>query len=380
MSSRYTLAEAHTEAHARAFQRDLLDWYDIVRRDMPWRNTSDPYRIWLSEVMLQQTRVDQAEPYYRRFVERFPTVDDLADAPLDDVLLCWEGLGYYSRARHLHKAAQKVVREFDGSVPRDEKTIRSLPGVGPYTAAAVLSIAYGEPCAVLDGNVARVITRVFRVDAVAQRSAVRRRLRTAARRLMNESRPGDYNQALMELGATVCTPKAPRCADCPLGAVCAAFEYGDQENYPVTPPRKSIPHYDVTVGLIYDAAGRLLIQRRPEDAMLGGLWEFPGGKREDDESLEAACRREVEEELGITVTVDDLFHTLTHAYSHFRITMHAFRVRIVDGVPRSSTGQPVRWVDPTGLDDFAFPRANRKLIDRLAAARTEPTLFDQSRT
>lgn len=357
-----------------------MDWYDGARREMPWRDTNDPYRIWLSEVMLQQTRVDQAAPYYHRFLERFPSVEDLAGAPLDDVLLCWEGLGYYSRARNLHKAAQQVVREFDGQVPDREDSIRSLPGVGPYTAAAVLSIAYDKPHAVLDGNVARVLTRVFRVDAEAGRSPTRRRLQATARRLMDEARPGVFNQAVMELGSTVCKPRSPLCSDCPVRAVCQAASHGDQEHYPVTAPRKRIPHYDVAVALLRDDEGRLLIQRRPQEAMLGGLWEFPGGKREAGESVIAACRRELKEELGVSIAVGERIHRLSHAYSHFRITMHAFAARIVDGVPQSSSGLATRWVAPSDLDAYAFPRANRRLIDRLAAARAEPPRVDPGPT
>lgn len=355
-----------TEAELHAFRGDLLAWYDAAGRALPWRATSDPYRIWLSEVMLQQTRVDQAAPYYKRFVERFPTVEALSDAPLDDVLLCWEGLGYYSRARNLHRAARLVVDEFGGRVPDEEEAIRSLPGVGPYTAAAVLSIAYERPCAVLDGNVARVLTRVFRVDADVKRSPVRRMLREIAGRLMDVRRPGAFNQALMELGATICTPHAPGCSSCPVRPVCAAADHGDQASYPVSAKRGPIPHFDVAVALLRDSRGRLLIQRRHVHAMLGGLWEFPGGKREKDESMEEACVRELDEELGVQVSIEGPFHQLSHAYSHFRITMHAFCARIVAGVPRSASGMPLKWVDPPNLDNYAFPRANRKLIERLA--------------
>ncbi|MEX0599148.1 MAG: 8-oxo-dGTP diphosphatase MutT, partial [Rhodothermales bacterium] len=192
-----------------------------------------------------------------------------------------------------------------------------------------------------------------------------------AGRLMDDKRPGAFNQALMELGATVCTPRAPSCPSCPLRAVCAAEAHGDQEQYPVTPGTKKIPHYDVAVALVYDG-DRLLIQRRPEDGMLGGLWEFPGGKLERDETAEEACVRELEEELGVRIDIIDLFHSLSHAYSHFKITLHAFRARILDGTPHSATGMPVRWVQAAELDGFAFPRANRKLIERLANENVEP--------
>lgn len=362
--------------HRRAFRECLLDWFDTARRDMPWRETNDPYRIWLSEVMLQQTRVDQAAPYYQRFLERFPNVDALAGASLDEVLLCWEGLGYYSRARNLHEAARRVVDVFDGSVPDREEEIRSLPGVGPYTAAAVLSIAFGKPLAVLDGNVIRVLSRVFAVDADVKRSPVRKALRRAANDLLLAERPGDFNQAIMELGATMCTPRSPRCSACPLQSVCEAAQAGDPEAYPVKSRRKPVPHYDVAVGLIRNEEGQLLIQRRPTEAMLGGLWEFPGGKRKTEETIREACVRELREELQVEVQLDDVFCRIAHAYSHFRITLHVFRGRIAAGKPTSPAGLPVRWVSPSELDQYAFPRANRRLIERLARSEIEPSLFE----
>ncbi len=365
-----------TDRQAAAFRRDLLRWYASARREMPWRGDADPYRIWVSEVMLQQTRVDQARPYYERFTRAFPTVEALAKADRGHVLRLWEGLGYYSRARYLHEAARHVVREHGGHVPDTYDAIRALPGVGPYTAAAVLSIAYGRPHAVLDGNVIRVLTRVFAIDEEATSSRTRRRLRALAGALLPPERPADFNQAVMELGATCCTPTAPRCPTCPLAEICAARAAGEQEKYPVKKKRAPVPHYDVAVGLVFDAEGHVLIQRRPDDAMLGGLWEFPGGKQEPGEPLEQTCRRELREELGIEVEDVRPFHRLDHAYSHFKITLHAFRCRLASGTPEARAGQPLRWVAPEALGDYAFPRANRRLIEQLAERRRRPTLFD----
>lgn len=365
-----------TPAHYAAFRTDLLDWFDAVRRDMPWRRTDDPYAIWLSEVMLQQTRVDQATPYFERFIDAFPTVEALAAAPLDDVLRLWEGLGYYSRARNLHRAAGLVCEAHGGRVPDTYDEIRALPGVGPYTAAAVLSIAYGRPHAVLDGNVARVLTRVYAIDDDVTSGGTRRRLQALADALLAPERAGDFNQAMMELGATVCTPTRPGCAACPLREVCAARAAGAQEAYPVSKKKAPVPHHDVAVGLVWDAAGRLLVQRRPADGLLGGLWEFPGGKCEPGEAPEAACARELREELGIDVTVEAPFLRLDHAYSHFKITLHAFRCRLAAGTPRSTNGEPIRWVTVDELETLAFPRANRRLIEALAERRAAPTLFD----
>lgn len=326
--------------------------------------------------MLQQTRVDQARPYFERFVEAFPTVEDLAAADRDEVLLLWEGLGYYSRARYLHNAAQRVVDDFDGQVPDTYDAIRELPGVGPYTAAAVLSIAYDKPHAVLDGNVIRVLSRVFAVEDNVKSAPTRRRLQAAADALIDPERPGTFNQAMMELGALLCTPRSPSCNECPVQPVCRAASAGNPEDYPVTPDKKPIPHYDIAVGLVFDDDGQLLIQRRPDDGLLGGLWEFPGGKQEDGEELPTTCRRELREELGIEVDVQDHFYTLSHAYSHFKITLHAFRCRIARGTPSSELEQPLRWVPIDALDDYAFPRANRRLIDELKRRQTAPSLFD----
>lgn len=341
-----------------------MQWYDAERRQMPWRQTDDPYRIWISEVMLQQTRVDQAEPYYRRFVERFPTVEDLARAELDDVLLCWEGLGYYSRARNLHAAADRVVHDFDGRIPSEEDQLRSLPGVGPYTAAAVLSIAYDKPHAAVDGNVVRVLARTFQIDSDTRKAGTRRWIASLADQLLDPDKPGGFNQAVMELGATVCTPRSPKCAACPLQDVCSAFAGGDPEQYPVTAPRRPLPHHTIAVALLFDEHGRLLIQRRPHDKMLGGLWEFPGGKQKPGESPAQTARREVHEELGLVIKVGEAFHELSHAYSHFRITMHAFISHVAAGDVAAVPGQ-IEWVAPDRLRNYAFPRANRRLLGRL---------------
>lgn len=369
--------ETPTAPHRRAFRQDLLDWYDDNKRSMPWRETSDPYQTWVAEIMLQQTRVDTVRDYYPRFLEAFPTVDALAAAERDEVLKHWEGLGFYARARHLHEAAQYVVDEHDGAVPDTMDAIRDLKGIGPYTAAAVLSIAYQKPHAVLDGNVKRVLTRVFAVEEDATSTATERELRRLANDLLDADQPGDFNQAMMELGALVCTPSTPLCDRCPLQDVCRAHEAGTEEDYPVTPESEPVPHHDIAVGLVFNEDGdQLLIQRRPDEGLLGGLWEFPGGKQEDGESIETACRREVKEELGISVAVTDHFYTLSHAYSHFKITLHAFRCRIEDGSPEAREGQPFRWVDLNDLDDYAFPRANRRLIEELDRRQTEPSLFD----
>lgn len=320
--------------------------------------------------MLQQTRVDQAAPYYERFVARFPTVESLAEAELDQVLGLWEGLGYYSRARHLHAAARRVVESHGGTIPRDYATFRSLPGVGAYTAAAVTSIAHAEPHAVVDGNVIRVLTRVFGIGDDVGTTDARRRLSDLAQALLDRRNPGTHNEAMMELGATICTPVGPACKGCPISSVCVAHGEGEPERYPVKAARRKIPHYDVAVGIVFRNREEVLIQRRPEKGMLGGLWEFPGGKRESGETLEEACIRELHEELGVEVEVEAFFRELSHAYTHFRVTLHAYRCRILAGEPASQSGLPVRWAPLATLANYAFPRANRRLIDALTSDRS----------
>jgi len=259
----------------------LLSWYRANRRDLPWRRRSDPWSIWVSEVMLQQTRVEHVTAYFARFLDRFPTPAALASAPLDEALALWSGLGYYRRVRLLHEAATRVV-DAGGDVPRDLTSLRRLPGVGDYTAAAVSSIAFGVAVPVLDGNVARVMARRLAAAGDWRRPALRERLRAAAAALVDASAPGDSNQALMELGATVCTPVAPRCAECPLRAGCVAHERGEIDRFP-TPRRRAASRHVPLVLLRVERDGRVLLVRRADDAeLLAGTWELPwveGGAR-----------------------------------------------------------------------------------------------------
>lgn len=346
-------------------RQSLAAWYEREARDLPWRRTKDPYLIWVSEVMLQQTRVEQVRPYYERFVRAYPTVEDLACADLDDVLLLWEGLGYYARARNLHRAARAVSEQHGGRWPRAYADIRALPGIGDYTAAAITSIAYAEPRAVVDGNVARVLARVFSVNEVQGTARARKQFSLLADSMMDASAPSRHNQAMMELGARICTPTRPRCDICPLASVCTARQSGQEEMYPKKKPRAAVPHYNVAVGIIQRGGTEVLIQRRAESGLLGGLWEFPGGKQQDGESLQETCVREIREELGIEVAIGQMLHKLSHAYTHFRITLHAFGCQLVEGEPVSLAGLPLVWARLVDLDRYAFPRANRRLIAEL---------------
>jgi A/G-specific adenine glycosylase len=345
----------------RRFRKKLLSWYDKQARPLPWRETKDPYRIWVSEVMLQQTQVKTVELYYGRFVDRFPSVEELACAAPDEVMKLWEGLGYYGRARHLHRAAREVVERFDGSIPDTLEDLLSLPGIGRYTAGAILSIAFEKPEAVLDGNVIRVLSRMFHITDDVRKGSTLRRLWSLSEGLLPKRRIRDYNQALMELGALVCRSRNPACPDCPVWAMCEAFRLSLQRELPVKSPRKPVPHHEVTAGIIW-RDDRLLITRRPPKGLLGGLWEFPGGKLEPGENLEGCLKREIREELGIAIEVGALLTSVEHAYTHFRITLHAFECRYRGGRIRLIGIDDYRWILPGELDEFALPAADHKII------------------
>lgn len=322
--------------------------------------------------MLQQTQVETVKPYYERFLRRFPTVERLARARLDTVLKAWEGLGYYSRARNMHRAAQLLVARHDSRLPDSKEDLLALPGIGPYTAGAIASIAFDCREPVVDGNVTRVLCRVFRVRTDPNSSATRKKIWHTAESLLPVKRVGNFNQALMELGSEVCLPQVPRCPQCPLRRVCLARRRGEETSLPRRPPRKAIPCYTIAIGVIYDRHGRVLIDKRKPEGLLGGLWEFPGGKKEPGESLETALRREVREELGIRVQVKQRLAVVDHAYSHFRVRLHVFECRHVAGTPRCITCSDVRWVVPESLKRYAFPAANHRIIRTLHERKARP--------
>lgn len=347
-----------------ALRTALLDWYARSARVLPWRGRRDPYAIWVSEIMLQQTRVETAIPYYRRFLGALPNVRKLAAAPLGEVLKLWEGLGYYARARNLHRAAGEIVRQHGGKFPRDVRELGRLSGVGAYTAGAIASIAFGLDEPVLDGNVRRVLSRLFCVDGKAKSARLDNTLWSLARRLIPPGQAGDFNQALMDLGATLCLPSRPACEDCPAGGLCLARLRGWQDKLPRKPARKVLPHYDVVAAVILKR-GRVLIDQRKPDAMLGGLWEFPGGKVQPGETPPAALAREVREELGIEIEVARPLARVRHAYSHFRITMQAFLCRHTAGRARAIECTACKWVKIGELENYPFPKANHAILKAL---------------
>lgn len=346
-------------------RRALLDWFHADARDLPWRKTTDPYKIWVSEIILQQTRVDQGLPYYQRFIEAFPTIQALAKARQDRVLKLWEGLGYYTRARNMHKAAKQIVSQYKGKLPQQAEVLALLPGIGRYTAGAIASIAFGERTPVVDGNVKRVLSRLFNLDACIDEPAVEKDLWQIAESLVPPQHPGDFNQAMMELGARICTPRKPLCETCPAAAHCAAQKLGLQEERPVRRAKKETPHYEIVVAAIH-RDGRYLIGKRPEDGLLGGLWEFPGGKVLPGESHQEALKRECKEELNISIRAGGLIATVNHAYSHFKVTLNVYRCTITDSAtPKPNFHTELKWATPKEFNKLSFPKANHKFLPLL---------------
>ena len=356
------------------FTTELLHWFTQHRADLPWRREPTAYHVWLSEIMLQQTQIETVIPYYMRFLKKYPSIQDLADAPIDDVLKVWEGLGYYSRARNLHKTAQIVVHDYDGEFPETVDGLLKLPGIGRYTAGAIASIVFGVSAPVLDGNVIRVFTRLLDMNEDVTQTATKNKLWEIAENWVPENDAGDYNQALMELGQSICRPRNPNCGECPIQSHCQAFANGTQAERPVKKKKAPTPHYDVTAGLIRNSEGQLLIAQRPMDGLLGGLWEFPGGKVEDGESLEACLARELREELAIEVDVQELFVVVNHGFTHFKITLHAFDCTYLGAIPPHSEPQAIEaqdwaWVREDELAQYSFGKADRQVIEALKARK-----------
>jgi A/G-specific adenine glycosylase len=346
------------------FCQSLLKWYNKNHRDLPWRRTDDPYRILVSEIMLQQTQVQTVIPYYKRWVSTFPSFQVLAKMPLNKVLKAWEGLGYYSRARNLHALAKVVVQRHRGKLPSTFEELKALPGIGRYTAGAVLSIAFGKDYPVVDGNVMRVLARHFAIRKDITLPATQHELWELAGRLLPHGRAGTYNQALMELGATICTPKNPACPKCPVQSTCLARRQNIQNELPIKKKSGPTPHYTIGAGVVRHG-DKILISQRPLNGLLGGLWEFPGGKKEPGESLKETVRREIQEELGIKVAVGKKLVEVDHAYSHFKITLHAHDCVYRSGKVQALGVRDWRWVRPQDLKRFAFPAANQPIIRKL---------------
>lgn len=320
--------------------------------------------------MLQQTRVETVIPYFERWMQRFPGIEALANASRQEVLAAWEGLGYYGRARNLYKAAQVVMKEYHGRLPEEAGLLRKLPGVGRYTAAAIASMAFGRDEPTLDGNIRRVLARYFNMNEDARSKIGEDKLWRLAAQYLPKDGAGNYNQALMDLGAIICTPKRPDCADCPIESGCQARKLGIQEQRPVLLPKPAIPHYVVTAAVII-REDKVLIACRPSHGLLGGMWEFPGGKQQEGEDLAQCLEREISEELGAQITVGARVGVYRHAYTHFRVTLYAFECTLIVGEPHPVEASEVRWVKISELSQYPMGKIDRQISQTLVSSTSQ---------
>jgi A/G-specific adenine glycosylase len=349
------------------FAAALLTWYAQHARPLPWRQQQDPYAIWVAEIMLQQTQVETVIPFYEKWMRSFPTLEDLAKASQKDVLAQWEGLGYYSRARNLHRAAQDVVLRYQARLPETAYELEKLPGIGPYTAGAIASIAFNQDVPAVDANVRRVLARVFNVEQDAASNDGMRRIRDLCYQHLPTGRSSAYHQAMMDLASLICTPRSPACPVCPVANICQARRLGLQDLRPVLLKKPAIPHYEVAAAVVCEG-GLYLITQRPQNGLLGGLWEFPGGKMKSGEDLPTCLRREIQEELAAGVEVHEPLGVYRHAYTHFSVTLHAFHCTLRPGspAPRPVQVADLRWVHVDELPDYPMGKIDRQIARRLA--------------
>ena len=349
-----------------AFRRRLLAWYDRNGRALPWRDAADPYHILVSEIMLQQTQVDRVLPKYHEWLERFPSLADLAARPVEEAVEVWYPLGYNVRPRRLHSIAREAVAHYGGQLPSDEATLLSFKGIGRYTAGAIRSFAFGERSAILDTNVARVLFRVFVGKGNPKAHATRAHLWTIAHAVLPRKRVFDFNQALMDFGALVCPARKPRCSVCPMARGCTSYPLDGSPRAPGRAGRPSKRPVVVTAAVV-ERQGRLLVARRLEGSHMGGRWEFPGGKCEPGESARACLLRELNEELGVKAVVHEEIYRTTYAYDDRVLDLRFIRCDLV-GEPRPLLGQKIRWVGRRNLRTLEFPPADRELVKRLAGS------------
>ena len=344
----------------------LLDWFSRHRRDLPWRETYSPYHVWISEIMLQQTQMERGVDYFKRWIARFPDVESLAAAPEDEILKLWEGLGYYSRARNLHRAARELVQRHNATLPSSPEALQALPGIGPYTARAIASIAFERDVCVVDANVERVMARLYDIALPVKSRQAREKIEACAAALLPEGQARDFNQAVMEFGSLVCSPRNPACAGCCLAGHCLARKNGTQESRPVMGKAPSPIYITMATGVLIHE-GRVLTQKRRADDVWGNLWEFPGGVVEDKETPDQAVIREYLEETGLVVNHPVPIASFRHSFTRYRVTLHAFGVTLLSR-PEDLTlraAQEHRWAGWSEIMKLAFPAGHRKLVRHL---------------
>jgi A/G-specific adenine glycosylase len=341
---------------SRTIQTKLLRWFEKKGRDLPWRKTGDPYAIWISEIMLQQTQVATVIPYYQRFLKSFPTVHHLAKSDLSKVLKIWEGLGYYSRARNLHRASKIILNHFKGKIPDHLKDLLGLPGIGKYTAGAILSIAYNKEAPILDGNVKRVLSRLFAISSNLVAGKTEGLLWKISESLIPKGRSNSFNQAIMDLGAMICTPKDPLCYRCPLHRHCKAKASGNPERYPSRVVKKRIPHIEAISAVIL-RNGKVLLNQRPPKGLLGGLWEFPNWRSEESRRLRLRLRNHIKKEMGMNVEVKESFGTFKQTFTHFKLTLSVFSCEALGGRGKG------KWVAVRNLHLLPMSRVHRRIAE-----------------
>ena len=346
----------------------LVRWFKLYARPLPWRVDVDPYHVWISEIMLQQTRVETVKAYYERWMERFPEIHAVASANLQEVLKLWEGLGYYTRARNIKRTAEIICNHHSGKFPVDMKDLMQLPGIGRSTAGAIASIAYKQDAPILDGNVKRVIARIFNYHELVNVPKNEKELWCLTEQLLPYRQAGIFNQAVMELGETICLPKNPICTGCPIRTDCKANEVGIQGHLPVRSLKANVPLYVVVAAVLVER-GKILLTQRPLEKLLGGLWEFPGGKVEEEETLQQALRREIMEELQIEVEIMDEIGVYRHAYTHFKVIVHAFLCSKGKGRINATEAPQMAWVQHDQFDGFPMGKVDR-MIARDVMARS----------
>jgi A/G-specific adenine glycosylase len=350
--------------HRREIQEKLVQWFEENQRDLPWRKAYDPYQVWISEIMLQQTQVKTALPYFDRWMKALPDIRSVANAKEEKILKLWEGLGYYSRARNLQKAAKIIVEKHGGLFPDRFADILELPGIGRYSAGAIASIGFNQDFPVVDGNVIRVLARLFSFEENTRLPKNVERFWKWAEELIPAGKARYFNQGMMELGALICAPNNPKCVQCPLNKECAAHRNGTAENLPNRGESQKLISIRVTCAVIRNK-GKIFIQKRPSHGLMGGLWEFPGGKAEKGETELKAIKREIKEELGITLRNIKKIDRIRHGYTKFDVDLHCFSADLGPGTLRLTAATEGKWVSPSALKKFPFPAADRKLIQKL---------------
>ncbi len=346
-------------------QQQVLTWYVAHKRPLPWRDNPTPYRVWIAEIMLQQTQMNRGVAYFERWMRRFPDIASVAIANEEQILKYWEGLGYYARARNLHQAAKIITQEHNGRFPEEESTLLSLPGIGRYTAGAILCQAFNQNAPIVDANVERVLSRVFDLDQPIKEKDSQAFLWDKAREILPTGHAREFNQALMELGALVCT-KNPQCSICPLANLCEARRLNITADRPVRSKRTEITPIIVATGVL-EHHGRIFIQKRLPKGAWASLWEFPGGRIEPNETPEQALVREYQEETGFKITIRNPLGVIKHGYTRYRVTLHCFLCTLGtdNTTPTLHAAVEYRWAPLDELDHFAFPAGHRKLIDQL---------------